>query len=157
MQGEDTEKATLPKQQQPYFLPPKQAHSTFPAPAGDTILIVTALGFHDLIMTVSAFHKQYICFFWQWTDSAFRTLKQMNPQLSPKLTMKAAHIWNPLANTHACIPRSLTSSFCKWKKTTLPSCQDSRFSMRSKPEPGSLTDPQTPTWKSNTWTQSWPH
>lgn len=33
MQGEDTEKAALPKQQRLYFLPPKQAHSTFPAPA----------------------------------------------------------------------------------------------------------------------------
>lgn len=56
------EKATLPEQQQPYFLPPKQARSTFPAPAGDAILIVTALGFHDLIMTVSAFHNQYIIY-----------------------------------------------------------------------------------------------
>lgn len=60
MQGEDIEKAALPKQQWPYFLPPKQARSTFPAPARDTILIVTELGFNDLIMTVSAFHKQYI-------------------------------------------------------------------------------------------------
>lgn len=41
---------------------PKETRSTFPAPAGDTILIVTALGFHDLIMTVSAFHKRYIIY-----------------------------------------------------------------------------------------------
>lgn len=60
MRGEDIEKATLPKEQRPYFLPPKQARSTFPAPARDTILIMTALGFHDLIMTVSAFHKRYV-------------------------------------------------------------------------------------------------
>ena len=62
MQGKETQKATLPKQQQLYFLPPKQARSTFPTPSGDTILIVTALGFHDLIMTVLAFHKRCIIY-----------------------------------------------------------------------------------------------
>lgn len=91
MQGEDTEKAALPKQLWPYFLPPKQACSTFPAPAGDTILIVTAPGFHDLIMTVSAFHKRYIYFFDNKLTQHLK-LNQMKPQLSPKLTMKTAHI-----------------------------------------------------------------
>lgn len=43
----------------------------------------------------------------------------MKPQLSPKLTMKTAHIWNSLANMHACIPWSLASSFYKWKKPPL--------------------------------------
>lgn len=49
----------------------------------------------------------------------------MKPQLSPKLTMKTAHIWNSLANMHACIPWSLASSFYKWKKPPLYRAQDS--------------------------------
>lgn len=49
----------------------------------------------------------------------------MKTQLFLKLTMKTAHIWNPLANTHTCNPQSLTSSFRKWKKPTLSSCRDS--------------------------------
>lgn len=62
MQGKENQKATLPEQQQLYFLPPKQARSTFPTPSGDIILIVTALGFHDLIMTVLVFHKRCIIY-----------------------------------------------------------------------------------------------
>lgn len=62
MQGKETQKATLPKQQRLYFLPPQQARSTFPTPSGDIILIMTAPGFHDLIMTVLAFHKPCIIY-----------------------------------------------------------------------------------------------
>lgn len=78
----------------------------------------------------------------------------MKPQLSPKLAMKTAHIWNPLASTHASIPRSLTSltsSFHKWKKPTLSTCQDSSGSHESgqnQNQAPSLT-PQTLMLKSN--------
>lgn len=64
MQGKETQKATLPKQQQLYFLPPRQARSTFPTPNGDTVLIMTALAVHDLIMTAFSISQAmyYICF-----------------------------------------------------------------------------------------------
>lgn len=65
--------------------------------------------------------------------------------------MKTAHIWNSLANMHACNPPSLTSSFRKQKKPTPSSCQDaSGFPWGQNQNQAPSLTPQTLMCKSNT-------
>lgn len=151
MQGENIEKVALPKQQRPYFLSSKQARSTFPAPARDTMPIVTELGFNDLIMTVSAFHKWYII-------NVFLTinwLSILNSQPDeaiafPKVNNEDSSHLKPTGKHARMHPSKSYLILLQVKKTHSPELSGLQwFSMRSKPESGSLTDPQTPTRKSN--------
>lgn len=86
---------------------------------GDTILIVTAPGFHDLIMTVLAFHKR--CIIYVFVNKLTQHLR-----LSTRWSYtKTAHIWNPWQTRTLASPKVLPHPFASEKIPPLLSWKDS--------------------------------